>query len=384
MLEPTPETIDAWVSRLRTRCNGQPLALGLELHKGPLGSALRQDDFLVLFPINPLTLARYREAFPPSRAKDDPPDAALPLALRLTHRDTLPPLTPQRPAMRALEQRVAHRRRVVGDQVRLTHRLPRTLKNYLPHVLQWFQDTDTRIFCAFRSRWPPLKAAQLARRSTLETFFRDHHVRSVDVINTRIHAIKAAMPLTTDEGVIAPKALLVQALVNQLRVTLAALETCAHASAQRAQSHPDFALFQALPGAGPGVAPRLLVAFGEPRERDAAAAALQTYAGIAPVTERRGKKSWVPWRLPCPKFLRHTCVEWAAESIRHSFWARVYYPQQRDKGNAHQTAVRALAVNWRRLLFRCWQDRTPYDESVYLQALSSRGSSLLHHLAQGS
>jgi Transposase len=96
-LEPTPEAIDAWVTTLRTRCNGHPVAIGLARTKGPLVSALRQYDFLVLFPINPLTLARYRAAFTPSRATDDPTDAALPLAVLLTQRDTLPPLQPQRP-----------------------------------------------------------------------------------------------------------------------------------------------------------------------------------------------------------------------------------------------------------------------------------------------
>ena len=304
LLTHTPEAIDAWVSTLRTRFNGQPIAICLELNTGPLVSALRKYDFLTLFPINPLTLARYREAFTPRRAKDDPTDAALQLELLLTHRDTLQPLHPQSPAMRALEQLVEHRRRVVDDRVLITHRLTSTLKNYFPHVLQWFQDKDTTVFCDFLRRWPTLKAVQLARRSTLETFFRDHHVRSADVIDKRIQAIKTAMPLTTDEGVIAPHALLVQALVSQLRVTLHAIEDFDTAIAQRAQSHPDFPLFEALPGAGPVFAPRLLVAFGEQRERYASAAALQQSAGIAPVTERSGKKSWVHWRLQCPTFLR--------------------------------------------------------------------------------
>jgi transposase len=383
-LDHTPEAIDAWVTTLRTRCSGPPVAVCLALTKGPLVSALRTDDFLVLFPINPLTLARYREAFTPSRATDDPTDAALQLALLLTHRDTLQPLQPQSPTMRTLDQLVEHRRRVVGEKVRITNRLTSTLKNYFPHVLQWFQDKDTHIFCDFLRRWPPRTAAQLARRSTLETFCRDHHVRSADGIAQRIHAIKTAIPLTTDEGVIAPHALLVQTLVHQLRVTLEAIETCDNAIAQCAQHHPDFPLFQALPGAGPVFAPRLLAAFGEQRERSACAAALQKYAGIAPVTERSGKKSWGHWRLQCPKFLRQTFVEWAAESIRHACWARVYYQQQRDKGKAHQAAVRALAFTWIRLLFRCWQERTPYDESVYLNALNRRGSSLIHHLAKGS
>ena len=224
VLDTPPDTIDAWVSTLRTRFKGQPMAICLELNKGPIVSALRKYDFLVLFPVNPLTLARYREAFTPSHAKDDPTDAELQLELLLKHRDKLKPLQPQSPTMRALEQLVEHRRRLVGDKVRITNRLTSTLKNYFPHVLQWFHDKDTTIFCDFLTQWPTLKAVQLARRSTLERFFRDHHVRYADVIDQRIHAIKSATPLTTDEGVITPNALLVQALVTQLRVTLHAIE----------------------------------------------------------------------------------------------------------------------------------------------------------------
>jgi transposase len=381
VLEHSPEAIDAWVQTLRTRFHGQPVAVCLELNRGPIVSALRQYDFLVLFPVNPFTLAKYREAFTPSRAKDDPTDAELQVELLLKHRDKLTPLTPQSPTMRALAQLVEHRRRLVGDKVRCTNRLTGVLKNYFPHVLQWFQEKDTGIFCDFLSRWPTLKAAQLARRTTLEHFFREHHVRSADVIKTRIEAIQSAVALTTDTGVITPNALWVQALVAQLRVTLQAITDFDNAIADHAQGHPDFPLFDALPGAGAVFAPRLLVAFGEQRERYASAEELQKYAGIAPVTERSGKKSWVHWRLQCPKFLRQTFVEWAAESIRHSFWAQAYYQQQRDKGKAHQAAVRALAFKWLRILYRCWQERTPYDESIYLQALKRRNAPLLHNLA---
>src|SRR2546428_3917395 len=380
-LEHTPEAIDAWVTTLRTRFNGHPVAVCLELNKGPLVFALHKYDFLILFPLNPLTLARYREAFTPSRAKDDPTDAELQLELLLTHRDKLTPLSPQSPTMRALTQLVEHRRRLVGDKVRLTNRLTSALKNSFPHVLQWLQEKDTVLFGDFLSRWPTLKAVQLARRATLEGFFRAHHVRSADVIATRIQAIKSALARTTDEGVITPNVLLVHALVAQLRVTLQAIADFDKAIAQRAQDHPDFPLFDALPGAGAVFAPRLLVAFGEQRDRFTSADELQKYAGIAPVTERSGKKTCVHWRLQCPTFLRQTFVEWAAESTRHSFWAQVYYQQQRDKGKAHQAAVRALAFKWIRILYRCWQDRTPYDESMYLQALKRRSAPLLHNLA---
>ena len=144
-----------------------------------------------------------------------------------------------------------------------------------------------------------------------------------------------------------------------------------------AKQHKDYALFTALPGAGPSLAPRLLVAFGEQRERYNSAADIQKYSGIAPVTERSGKKHWVHWRWQCPTFLRQTFVEWAAQTINKSFWAGEYYRQQRVKGSMHQAAVRSLAFKWIRILFRCWQTQTSYDEVVYLKALERRGSPLL-------
>jgi hypothetical protein len=262
--------------------------------------------------------------------------------------------------------------------------LTRALKNSFPHVLQGLQDNDTASCGDFLRRWPTLKAAPLARRATLERFFRAHHGRSADGITTRMEAIKHAVALTTADGVIAPHPLLGHALVAQLRVTWQAIADFDTAMAQRAHAQPACPVFDALPGAGAVFAPRLRVAFGAQRERVTAAEALQTSAGLAPVTARRGKQSWVPWRLQGPTFLRQTCVAWAAASIRHSFWAQGSCQQQRDQGTAPQAAVRALAFQWLRILYRCWQERLPYDASTSLQALHRRGSSLIHNLAQAS
>ena len=98
-----PDAIEAWAGTLRQRFQGQPIAVCLELAKGPLVYALQKYDFLVLFPVNPATLAKYRQAFTPSQAKDDPTDAELQLELLLRHRDKLKPLHPQGAAMRTLQ-----------------------------------------------------------------------------------------------------------------------------------------------------------------------------------------------------------------------------------------------------------------------------------------
>ncbi len=132
------------------------------------------------------------------------------------------------------------------------------------------------------------------------------------------------------------------------------------------------------------LAPRLLVAFGERRERFDSAASVQQYAGIAPVTERSGNKSWVHWRYACSRFLRQTFVEWVKETIPRSFWAKAFYERQRAKGAAYNATLRALAFKWIRILYRCWIDRTPYDESRYLEALKKRGSPLLPYAVSDS
>jgi len=84
------------------------------------------------------------------------------------------------------------------------------------------------------------------------------------------------------------------------------------------------------------------------------------------VTESSGKRKWVHFRWAYPKFLRQSFHEWAGHSIAQSQWARIYYQQQRSKGNTHRAAVRALAFKWIRIVFHCWQDGVAYDEETYL------------------
>ena len=202
-------------------------------------------------------------------------------------------------------------------------------------------------------------------------------MRFANVLQARLKSIKAAKPLTLDKAVVMPHRLQALVLVDLLRVTLQAIQRFDDEIAELAPKHADYALFSSLPGAGPSLAPRLLVAFGEQRERFKSAAELQKYSGIAPVTERSGKKHWVHWRWQCSTFLRQTFVEWAAQTINKSFWAGAYYRQQREKGCSYQATLRALAFKWIRILYRCWVTRTPYNESKYLMALERRGSPLL-------
>jgi transposase len=384
VLEHRPTVIDAWARRLRERFGGRPIAVCVELAQGPIVSALLEYDFFVIFPVNPSTLAKYRRAFVPSGAKDDPTDAALALELLRRHPEKLTPLRRESEHMRALRRLVEARRDLVQDRVRVTNRLTFTLKDYFPQIVDWFRDKETDVFAAFLERWPSLQAAQRARRDTLVAFFHAHNVRRASVIDKRIDAIQTERPLTSDPAVIEPALAVVATLLPQLRALSAGITHLDADIANRCAALPDFRLFADLPGAGPVFASRLLAAFGEQRDRFADAAAVQKYVGVAPVTERSGNKHWVHWRWACPTFLRQTFVEWAASSISHSFWARAFYDSHRAKGSSHNATIRALAFKWIRILFRCWIDRTPYDESRYLSALQKRQSPLLRFAAAPS
>ncbi len=370
------DKIDKWARSLYREYGG-PIAIALELSKGPIVSALQKYDFFVIFPIDPTTLANHRKTFTLSGAKDDPTDAEYALDLLLKHTEHFQVLKPQSVEMRTLMTLVEQRRRLMNDRVRMTNRLRSALKQYYPQALEWFDRIDTLLFCDFIKRWPSLAQARRVRKTTLEKFFRAHNMNRRALLERRMTAIKSALPLTEDEAVIVPYRLQVLTLVAQLEVALESIRIYDEEIAGLAPQHPDYGLFSALPGAGPSLAPRLLVAFGEQRERFANAAELQKYAGIAPVTERSGQKHWVHWRWQCPTFLRQTFVEWAAQTINKSYWAGLYYYQQRAKGCSHQAAVRALAFKWIRILYRCWVTRTPYDEAKYLKALQERGSPLL-------
>ena len=257
----------------------------------------------------------------------------------------------------------------------LVQQLQAVLKSYFPQALTWAGvDVASPLACAFLTQWPTLEAVQRARPATLRRFYTTHRCRRAARIEAHVAEVAAATPLTRDPAVIAPRVLFVKALVSQLRALGPRLAELDAAIAAAFAAHPEVELFRALPGAGAALAPRLLVAFGTDRTRFPSAADLQQQAGIAPVTVRSGRSCQVHWRWAVSTFLRQTFHEFAHHSILHTPWARAFYAAQRARGKSHHVAVRALAFKWIRILWRCWQDRTPYDDARYTRALAARGS----------
>ena len=132
---------------------------------------IQKYEFFVLFPLNPSILSKYRGAFTPGRAKDEPTDAELALDRLMRQLERIKALQPQSIEMRTLMSLVEQRRCLVSDKTRFANRLRNTLKQYYPQTPGWFDHIDTPTFCDFNSRWSTLIQVKRARRSNLERYF---------------------------------------------------------------------------------------------------------------------------------------------------------------------------------------------------------------------
>ena len=378
----TAEAIHGWARALAERFPGGKIAVALEQSRGPLIYALSMHPQLELFPLNPAMATKYREAATAaSGTKNDPLDASLQCELVRVHRDWLRPLAALPAQTRELLLLVEARRGLVDQRTAVCEQLIATLKGYFPQALALVgHDVGTALASAFLRRWPTLTAVQRARPKSLRDFYHRHQVRSAERIEERLALVRDAVALTDDVAVLATTPLLVAALIAQLEALAPAIVNYDQRIGECFKRQADASLFSSFPGAGPQLAPRLTVAFGPDRSRYAHALSLQKYSGTAPVRTASGQTCLTHWRWHCPKFLRQTFHEFARCSIGQSKWARAYYRLQLQRGKTHHQAIRALAFKWQRVMFRCWQDHSPYDEETYLAALRQRGSPLVPYL----
>ena len=363
-----PEAIDHWARALAARFPGRLIAVCLEPSKGSLIDALLKYDHLVLYPINPRMLAKFREAFAPSGKTDDPTDAQLILERVRKHREQLKPWRPADEHTRTLQLLVEHRRTWVNDNTRLTNRLTSVLNGYFPQVLCWFAALDTSLIRDFLKRWPTLQAVQQTDDATLQTFFQAHHAHHRTINQQWMAGIRAS-------------AMLVHALVEPGGCVTEAITRFDKEMDALTRSREDFPIVTSLPGAGPVHTSRFIRALGPDRSRYEHVEDLLTFTGIAPVIERSGKMTVTHFRWFCPTCLRQSFHECAGQSIQHSQWAKAFYHQQRRRGKDHQASVWSLAFKWARMIVQLWKKRMPYREQIYVAALQRRGSPLWQVMA---
>jgi transposase len=322
-VERKPEALHAWA-----RFPQGKVAVALEQSRGAVIYALMDYDFLLLYPVPPKGLARYREALFTSGAKSDLTDADLLFEMVRSHRDRLRVWQPDDALTRQLRPLVEHRRNTVDDRTALTNRLADLLKTYFPQALEWAGDLRKLAACEFLGQWPSLEARQATGRSAWRRFYRRHRRLSAEELARLLQGIAQARPLTQDRVLLEASVLMTQTLVEQLRAVIAALARLDQALEKLFNQHPDQALFQGLPRAGEALAPRLAAAFSTHRNRYQSAEELQQFSGVAPVTESSSRMRWVHWRMACAKFLRQTFHQFADASRKKARWAQAYYEQR--------------------------------------------------------
>ena len=84
-------------------------------------------------------------------------------------------------------------------------------------------------------------------------------------------------------------------------------------------------------------------------------------AGQAAVAIESGKRKAACFRWGCNKRLRQAFHTLADSSRHHNPWAQDLYAQALARGHDHPRALRTVGRAWSRIVWRCWQDRVPYD-----------------------
>jgi len=89
--------------------------------------------------------------------------------------------------------------------------------------------------------------------------------------------------------------------------------------------------------------------------------ALAGDAGQAAVAIESGKRKTASFRWGCNKRLRGAFCTLADTTRHHNPWAQDLYAAARQRGHDHPRALRTVGRAWSRIVWRCWQDRVPYD-----------------------
>jgi transposase len=369
-LPQNPLAIQEWISQLRQQFGSQPVALAIELSRGPLLAALIGVEFLVIYPINPKSLARYRQAFRPSGAKDDRSDAELLCDFVRHYHLQLKAWQPEDAQTRLLGGLAEVRRHWVDEVTGAVERLRANLKHYYPVILQLFTESLAQpMVVHFLQRWPTLKSLQQADEQELRKFFYGHNSRSAQLLKQRLELIRQAKPLTEDSAVLGIYQTDTRVISQMLSVLLKQIQQIQKELTQLFSAHPDAFIFQSLPGAAQVLGPRLLSACGTQRDRFETSVALAQLSGIAPITVQSGHSEYQRLRFAAPHFMHQTFWEFAKCSLQQCLWAKSFVDRKLKQGMGFNAAVRALAFKWIRIIWRLWQNREAYDESKYLAGL---------------
>ena len=325
--------------------------------------------------IHPNRLAAARDRFRAAGGKDDRFDAMVLCELCRTDHHRFPALAPSTDETLALRALVRTREDLVAARVALANQLRAHLDAAWPGA-RIFADVDSPISLAFLARYPSAADTRGLGPKRLAGFLARHAYSGRRTPEQLLDRLRLAPVAAIDELEAEARRSAVLALVCALRPIVEQISQLTSEIRGAIRAHADGPIFLSFFRDPKSVvtAAGLLCEIGDNRARYPHADTLAADGGQAPVTKQSGKHRAVGFRWACDKRLRnHICV--LADSTRHWHpWARDVYQRAIDRGCDHPHATRILGRAWTRVLWRCWQDRIPYDPT--------RHRALTRHLNQ--
>jgi transposase len=336
------------------------MPVGIERPDGRLVDALLEAGHPVV-PVKPNAIKTWRDSEVLSGAKSDAGDAeVIAEYLRLRHH-RLQLATPYTPETKALRTLTRTRGDLVDLRVATTNQLSALLDTHWPGAKAIFADVESPIALDFLTRYPTARHAADVSAKRLTTFSTKHGYsgrRTGEELLTRLRAAPAG---TTDQTLCEAVRDAVLALVAVLRTIVATLKNLNRSVIATLGEHPDAEIFTSLPRSGQINAAQILAEWGDCRQAYDSPDAIAALAGATPVTKESGKHRAVHFRWACNKRFRVAITTFADNSRHDSAWAAQVYTDACARGLDHPHAIRVLARAWIRIIWRCWNDRTPYN-----------------------
>ena len=265
--------------------------------------------------------------------------------------------TPQTLALRAS---VRGRKDLVGMRVATANQLRAHLQLVFPGAVSLFAEIDSRITLRFLARFPSADKAGWLTERRLQAWLQANAYSGRRTASELMDRLRSA-PHGVHGATAAAQAVVTRSLVRVLGVLVAEIDELETHIREQLAVHPDGPIFRSLPRAGTVRAAGLLVEIGDCRARFPTPEALAALAGAVPSTRASGQHRVVTFRWTCDKKLRDAVVDFAQDSVRASPWADQLYRRHRQAHKTHPHAARILTRAWIGVIWRCWQDRQPYD-----------------------
>jgi transposase len=309
-----------------------------------------------------------RPRYAAAQGKSDPADAFMLADLLRTDGHRFRPLRPLSDETRALRALVRTRDDLVAERVALGNQLRALLESFWPGAAAIFADVDSPIALAFLERYPTPQSAQHLGEKRLAAFLARHAYSGRRPVSELLARLRSAPAGLAGEAEAEAKGELVRSLVAVLEPLVVQIQRLSAALEHSVAQHADGPLVMSFPRAGRINAAQILAELGDDRLRFACEEQLAAEAGVAPVTFASGKHRGVGYRWACNKRLRQAVTCFADNSRHASPWAAGVYRRARARGCDHPHAVRILGRAWIRVLWRCWQNRRPYDVALHRAA----------------